>query len=72
MSAAEIAYTDSGRHDPAKRRQATRGGRRKGCYVYIAAEQLAKAGVDPNGPAPFYRIWPSSRGGLFIRLYREA
>jgi hypothetical protein len=68
MSAALAA----GRHDPAKRRQATRGGRDRGCRVYIAAEQLQAAGYDPAGPAPFYRIWPSSRGGLFVRLYREA
>lgn len=72
VSAAEVAYTDSGRHDPAKRRQSKRSGREAGCWTYIAAEQLAKAGYDPSGPAPFYRVWGSSRGGLFIRLYREA
>lgn len=72
MSVAETPYTDSGRHDPAKRRKTQRRGREKGCWVYVAAEQLARAGYDPSGPAPFYRVWPSSRGGLFIRLYREA
>lgn len=71
MSTAEVQVA-SGRHDPAKRRQALRKGREKGCSVYIAAEQLAAAGYDPSGPAPFYRVWGSSRGGLFIRLYREA
>jgi hypothetical protein len=40
--------------------------------VYIAAEELEKAGYPPDGPAPFYRVWGSSRGGLFVRLYREA
>ena len=62
----------SGRHDTGLRRRSTRGGRDKGCRVYIAAEQLEQAGFDPNDPPPFYRIWPSSRGGLFVRLYREA
>jgi len=66
-----VPYLDSGRHDPALRRQGARSGRERGCWVYIAAEQLARAGFDPLGPAPFYRIWPSSRGGLFVRLYRE-
>jgi hypothetical protein len=47
-------------------------GREKGCRVYIAADELERAGYDPSGPAPFYRVWGSSRGGLFIRLYREA
>lgn len=67
-----VPFTDSGRHDPAMRRQSTRGGRDKGCRVYIAAEQLAAAGYDPHGPAPYYRIWPASRGGLYVRLYKEA
>lgn len=71
MSVAEV-QVPSGRYDPAKRRRATRGGRDKGCRVYVSAEELAKAGYDPSGPAPYYRVWGSSRGGLFIRLYREA
>lgn len=58
-------------YDPALRRRATRGGRDKGCRVYIAAEELLKAGWAPGGPLPFYRVWGSSRGGLFVRLYRE-
>jgi len=40
--------------------------------VYIPAEELEKAGIDPNGPPPFYRTWGTSRGGVLIRLYREA
>ena len=39
--------------------------------MYIPAEELAKAGIDPNGPAPFYRTWGTSRGGVMVRLYRE-
>lgn len=58
-------------YDPALRRRATRGGRDRGCRVYVAAEELEKAGWAPGGPLPFYRVWGSSRGGLFVRLYRE-
>jgi hypothetical protein len=61
-----------GKYDPALRRRSTRSGRSKGCHVYIAADELERAGWDPDGPPPFYRVWGSSRGGLFIRLYREA
>jgi hypothetical protein len=62
----------AGRYDSGKRRRSTRGGRDRGVRVYIAAEELEKAGYPPDGPAPFYRVWGSSRGGLFVRLYREA
>ena len=40
--------------------------------MYIPAEELAKAGIDPNGPVPFYRTWGTSRGGVMVRLYKEA
>jgi len=49
-----------------------RRGREKGCSVYIAADELERAGWDPEGPPPLYRVWGSSRGGLFIRLYKES
>jgi hypothetical protein len=62
----------AGRHDPALRRRGARKQREKGCHLYVSAEQLEQAGFDPNDPPPFYRIWPSSRGGLFVRLYKEA
>lgn len=65
------APAHAGRYDAGLRRRATRGGRDKGCRVYIAAEELSKAGFDPSDPAPYYRVWGSSRGGLFVRLYRE-
>lgn len=61
----------AGRRDASARLRSQRRGRMKGCYVYIAADELVKAGYDPNGPAPFYRVWGSSRGGLFVRLYSE-
>ena len=62
----------AGRHDAALRRKALRKGREKGCSVYIAAEQLQAAGIDPNGPAPAYRIWSGQRGRFIVTLYPEA
>jgi hypothetical protein len=59
-------------HDTAQRRRAQRDGRQRGCSVYIPAEVLAKAGIDPTGPVPFYRTWGSRRGSILIRLYKEA
>lgn len=61
----------NGRYDAQARRKAKRSGREAGCWAYIPAEELQKAGVDPNGPEPFYRVWGTQRGGVFVRLYRE-
>lgn len=61
----------AGRHDAMQRRQATRKGRERGCSIYIPAEELLKAGIDPQGPPPFYRTWGSSRGSVLVRLYKE-
>ncbi len=59
-------------YDPALRRRAKRGSQRqRGVWLHIAAEELQRAGVLPDEPAPWYRVWGSSRGGLFVRLYRE-
>ena len=62
-----------GRADHAARKLAARKGREKGCSVYIDAETLAEAGIDPDGPPPFYRVWAGSKrdGGLYLRLYKE-
>jgi hypothetical protein len=62
----------AGRYDAQLRRQSTRGGRDRGCRVYVPAEELLKAGIDLDGPAPFYRVWGSKGGSAMIRLYREA
>lgn len=59
-------------YDAAARRRTTRRGRMRGCYVYIPAEELVKAGIDPAGPPPWYRAWGTKRGGVMLRLYREA
>lgn len=57
--------------DPGYRRQATRSGRMKGCYIYIPAQTLQEAGVDVSGPPPRYRVWRGRRGSLLVTLYRE-
>lgn len=62
----------SKRYDSAARRRAQRHGRERGCRVFIPAEELVKAGIDPDGPLPFYRTWGTSRGGVMVRLYKEA
>jgi len=59
-----------GRYDAMQRRQSKRTGREKGCWLYVPAEELVAAGIDPNGPPPFYRTWGSARGGLLARLYK--
>jgi hypothetical protein len=57
-------------YDPAKRRRALRKGREKGCSVYIAEEELLKAGYDPADPPPFYKVWGSQSGSVLVRFYR--
>lgn len=59
----------AGRYDAHARRRATRKQRERGCSIYIAAEELQRAGWPLDGPAPWYRVWGSSRGGLYVRLY---
>lgn len=58
-------------YDPQVRRRALRHGRERGCRVYIAADELEAAGIDPAGPPPSYRVWGSARGSILIRLYRD-
>lgn len=64
--------TPSNSYDSAKRRRSKRAGRERGCWLYVPADELVKAKIDPSDPPPFYRVWGSSRGGLFVRLYKEA
>jgi len=61
----------NGRYDSGLRRQSKRTGREKGVWLYIPAEELEAAGIDPNGPAPLYRTWGSRRGSLLARLYKK-
>ncbi len=69
--AAELSALPHGRHDPGLRRQAKRTGRERGAWVYLSAEALAKAGIAPQGPAPFYRTWSGRRGRFVVTLYEE-
>ena len=75
MSASESPSTPSWRYDPAERKRATRSGRMKGCYVYIARDELVRAGFDPDEPPPFYRTHGFQRsanaGSAIVSLYRE-
>lgn len=59
------------RSDQAKRNKASRGGRQRGCYIYIPAQRLQEAGIDPTGPEPYYRLWAGRRGSLLVTFYRE-
>jgi hypothetical protein len=43
----------------------------KGCSINIAAAELRASGIDPDGPAPRYRIWTGERGRLIVTLYPE-
>jgi hypothetical protein len=58
-------------YDRARRRQALRKQRERGCSIYVPAEELVKAGFDPEGPPPFYRVWGGKRGSVLVQLYRE-
>jgi hypothetical protein len=60
------------KYDAAARRRAQRRGRERGCWVFVPAEELAKAGVDPADDPPFYRTWGTRSGGVLVRLYRNA
>jgi hypothetical protein len=61
----------AGRYDSGMRRQSRRQGRERGCWVYIPAEELEKTGHGGDKPAPFYRVWGSSRGSVVVRLYER-
>lgn len=60
----------SGGYDPARRRRGARAGRERGCWVYIPAAELRKAGVDVDaGRPPDYRVWGGPRGGVVVSFY---
>lgn len=61
----------AGRYDYAKRRRAKRSGREGGCWTYIPAELLTRAGIPTSGPAPWYRVWGGARGRYVVTLYDQ-
>jgi len=71
MSVVLSAALPHGRHDTAARRQSKRSGREGGCWTYIPAELLRKAGFTSDEPAPYYRVWGGQRGRYVVVLYRE-
>ncbi len=58
-------------YDRAVRKRGRRSGRERGCWVYVPAAELVKAGYSIHEPPPFYRVWGAKRGGLVARFYRE-
>jgi hypothetical protein len=70
VSAPQSDSPARGSYDFARRRRTKRAGRERGCWLYIPGEELAKAGHEPGGVLPWYRVWGSKRG-VVIRLYRE-
>jgi hypothetical protein len=60
---------DGIRHDPFARRKGQRHGSEKGVRIYLSASDLRKAGIDPDGPTPEYKVWSPSKGGIMLRLY---
>lgn len=65
------AEPSKGRYDSGLRRRATRAQRQRGLRVYIPADELAKTGIDLDGPLPFYRVWAGPRGRVVVQLYKE-
>lgn len=65
-----------GTYDAAVRRRAQRAGQEKGCRIYVPAPVLLAAGIDPDGPAPYYRLrgYRRSKNGrtVIVTLYEEA
>lgn len=64
-----------GSYDTVRRKRAKRSGREAGCWVYIAAEELERAGFDPRDEPPVYRAWgarhSTNTGRVIVSLYRE-
>lgn len=59
------------KRDPGQRVRAQRKTRYPGIWVYVDTGSLERAGIDPRGPAPYYRTWGRPGGSLLVRLYRE-
>lgn len=56
-------------YDPAKPRRSQRSGKQKGATIYLSAVELERAGIDPDGDPPTYKVWATSKGGIMVRLY---
>lgn len=60
------------RYDPQARRKSKRAGRERGCWIYIAATELERAGFTSDDPPPFYKAQAFRRGTCLVNLFREA
>ena len=58
----------AGRHDAAQWRKASRKGRERGCSLFIAAEELAGAGIDPYAEPPLFKVYPGRKRTLLVQL----
>jgi hypothetical protein len=60
------------RYDRAERRRSERRGRERGVRIYIPAAELRRAGIDPHGPAPEYKLWANADKGatVWVKLYQ--
>lgn len=59
------------RYDPGRARRAVRQGKERGVRVYIPADELRKAGIDPHGAIPTYKVWGRRSGSVLVRLYSD-
>ena len=70
---AQDALSRAGRYDHAERKRGVQKGRERGCWVYIAAVELAKAGFGDT--VPYYRTTGYQRsrnaGSVIVSLYRQ-
>lgn len=57
-------------YDQATRRRSVRKGRERGVWIFIPAEELVGAGVDPKADPPFYRLWHRKRA-ILVQLYEH-
>ena len=58
--------------DIALLKKAQRRGRERGCWVYIAAEQLEAMGIDLEADPPLYRVWGAEdRPRAVVNLYPQ-
>lgn len=57
------------RYDPQARRRSKRAGRERGCWIYIAAVELERAGFAGADPPPFYRAQSFRRGTVLVNLF---
>jgi len=49
-------WRETSKYDHTERRKSVRAGRQKGVTVFIPAAELRRAGIDPDGPPPDYKL----------------